>query len=383
MSSTNPHSYLTYLARGVPGVSMRGGPISSGPPTPPPPAGSINVPSERPRKFVSLLNIAAAAASHQRRSAGSRLVVAEVNNAYSSELLAQSEAAVPITRSFGKNDCAATKQAWFELVGSSPVGARDTPPVPLLSFSQMHSAQASSHFSKVNPGCRLYVMNFANGESPGGGYTRGARAQEEDLCRQFPLYWPSLYRSCTSSETSAFPFGPSCGLGTERYSQVLVTHDLECMRADASEQYRVLESGADHAVDTFIAAAAPMIRFGQEKGDAAALTDTIEHVLWAPLFDGSGDRQRLNAAAAAAAAGERRVMILGAWGCGAFGNDPCEMAVLFRDALRRAFEERVPIDEVHFAIPVFNQQDLRNPEEFRKVLRAFAAELGQDLEEIV
>jgi uncharacterized protein (TIGR02452 family) len=51
--------------------------------------------------------------------------------------------------------------------------------------------------------------------------------------------------------------------------------------------------------------------------------------------------------AVAAAHGERR-LILGAWGCGAFGLDPEMMAGVFHDALTGPFARA--FDEIVFAI---------------------------------
>ena len=67
-----------------------------------------------------------------------------------------------------------------------------------VSFSHMHSAQAAEHFNGQNAGSSITVMNFANGHRAGGGYLGGARAQEEALCRQFPLYHPSMFQKQTT-----------------------------------------------------------------------------------------------------------------------------------------------------------------------------------------
>ena len=43
--------------------------------------------------------------------------------------------------------------------------------------------------------CLLKVgLNFANAHHAGGGYLRGARAQEEDLCRLMPTLYTALKR---------------------------------------------------------------------------------------------------------------------------------------------------------------------------------------------
>ena len=58
-------------------------------------------------------------------------------------------------------------------------------------------------------------------------------------------------------------------------------------------------------------------------------------------------------------------LVLGAWGCGAFGNDPQEVAELFRDNLKKfgCFEEVV------FAVRMVAGRDERNYQVFQKVLK--------------
>ena len=64
-------------------------------------------------------------------------------------------------------------------------------------------------------------------------------------------------------------------------------------------------------------------------------------------------RLRVRTVLHAAASTGRRNVVLGAWGCGAFGNDPTAVATLFKqelDRLLRGDGIRRPFDRVVFAI---------------------------------
>lgn len=112
--------------------------------------------------------------------------------------------------------------------------------------------------------------------------------------------------------------------------------------------------------------------------------DTVAHAILGPLGAGAG-------AGAEAASG---VLVLVAWGCGAFGNDPRNMADLFIKALDTVFfsgrydkllawlasgaeNEAYPTpafySEVHFAVPAFRQADEDNVINFRRALEEFVS----------
>merc|ERR1719460_2946857 len=113
-----------------------------------------------------------------------------------------------------------------------------------ISISTMTTAEACQHFARDRRNW-VCALNYANGQVAGGGYKNGATAQEEDLCRQFPTLYSTLYNGVRDG---LYPFGP-CTLGTgtdkgtAKYSDVLYTSGLSLARGSMEEGYPFL--GAD------------------------------------------------------------------------------------------------------------------------------------------
>jgi uncharacterized protein (TIGR02452 family) len=167
-----------------------------------------------------------------------------------------------------------------------------------------------------NRGLRPLALNFANGIKPGGGFLRGARAQEEVLCRSSalhatlvgdPMYEVHIKRSRPDSTDWA-----------------IYSPDVPVFRTDDGtpiERPWLL---------SFLTCAAPYAR-------AIGLRE-------------SGDllRKRIYRVLGIARAYRYSALVLGAWGCGAFGNDPRRTAADFLDALEGEFDGA--FSDVVFAI---------------------------------
>ncbi|MFD6972124.1 TIGR02452 family protein [Streptomyces sp. NPDC059979] len=188
-------------------------------------------------------------------------------------------------------------------------------------------------------GAPVAVLNFASARNPGGGYVRGAKAQEEALCRASALYETLLeapeYYEVHRAERSTFY--------TDR---VIHSPAVPVFRDDRGE---LLETPFRAGFLTSPAPNAGTIRRQEPERVAeipGALVRRAELVL-----------------EVAALHGYRR-LVLGAWGCGVFRNDPAEVAEAFRGLLAGRFAgvfERV----------VFGVLD-RKPETREAFERAFA-----------
>ncbi|WP_040812605.1 TIGR02452 family protein [Nocardia concava] len=167
------------------------------------------------------------------------------------------------------------------------------------------------------------VLNFASARNPGGHYLLGARTQEEALCRASALYTtllavPEYYEYHRSTPD---PF----------YSdRVILSPAVPVFRDDLGT---LLES--PYAVG-FLTAPAPRsnVIAQEQPGEVhrvpAVLATRAERIL-------------------ETAAGYRR-LVLGAWGCGAYGNDPGVVAGIFRALLADGGRFDGHFDEITFAI---------------------------------
>lgn len=140
------------------------------------------------------------------------------------------------------------------------------------------------------------ALNFANPSIPGGGYLRGAPAQEEDLCRLCPQLHPSL-------AATSYPIRPNTALVTERV--------LCCRQPGTYTLCQVLGE------TTFVSAAMP-------EGSPKPGTDQ-----WSATVS-----LRIRAVLHACKESMRPNVILGAFGCGAFGNPAADTAAIFREQLQ-------------------------------------------------
>eukprot|EP01043_Picozoa_sp_COSAG02_P062164 COSAG02_NODE_8509_length_2543_cov_2.043372_1_plen_337_part_00 len=165
------------------------------------------------------------------------------------------------------------------------------------------------------------ALNFANAEVPGGGYRRGSRAQEEDLCRLLPQLYPSLLGA---RDTGAYPLPPD---------SALLTRGVMAVR-----QLGSYEPCACLGDLTVVTAAMPVVRYGEPSGG------WLSENGWSKTV-----RLRVRAVLHAAALSGHPNLVLGAFGCGAFGNPAEPVAAIFREQLQSA-EFRGRFQRVVFAI---------------------------------
>jgi uncharacterized protein (TIGR02452 family) len=152
------------------------------------------------------------------------------------------------------------------------------------------------------------VLNFANPYEPGGGVKRGARAQEEDLCRR-----STLYLSLGSTRAKAYYRENRAEASSLFTDAAILSEHVEVFRDTAGH---FLETPFEVAVLTMAAPYHPDLRIDE----VGRLSVAFE--------------QRILGLLTLAACGGYTRLVLGAWGCGAFGNDPQMVAEAFGEALR-------------------------------------------------
>ena len=163
-------------------------------------------------------------------------------------------------------------------------------------------------FTAAQPLENALVLNFANAHHAGGGFMLGANAQEEALCR-----CSTLYASITSdSAAEMYRFNNTHIRATES-DYMLLSRDVLVFR---NHKLELLKKPFRTAV---ITAPAPNRR------GAAAFTSkkTLEETFL----------RRAGIILRIAVHYGYKNLVLGAWGCGAFGNDPVMVASCFKAAL--------------------------------------------------
>lgn len=270
------------------------------------------------------------------------------------------------TRQLYETDPALTEAIRVSIAGTVLYPEGETPKIPekrpwretQVSVSGARSLAAALRLLEEDLGRGVAVHNFASATNPGGGVTRGSSAQEECLCRCSTLY-PVLTGTPGLRENF---YAMHRARRDARYTDACIySPDIVVVKRDEALPQR-LPSEQWHRVDV-LTCAAPNLRpvpyHPMNPGSGHdALRLTTEELL---ALHKKRARHILSVAARHGAA----ALVLGAFGCGAFQNDPEVVAHAYRDMVEE-FDGR--FEEIVFAV-YRPPGGSRNYDVFHRVMR--------------
>ena len=186
----------------------------------------------------------------------------------------------------------------------------------IIIVDEIDSVGATFKYSNINK--ITAVLNFASYNNPGGKFIDGSKAQEECLCHESYLY--------------------NVLKGRIGYYKINHKNKNKCLYTDRalySPNIRFIREDKDVFCDV-ITCAAPNKTAAQkyynvsDEENSKVLKERIEFVLKIAQDNGVDN------------------LILGAYGCGVFGQDPLEVAKIFKEFLLGKYKR---FNKVIFAIP--------------------------------
>lgn len=171
----------------------------------------------------------------------------------------------------------------------------------VVNATTLHAAR---QHVEATPGARVLALNFASARHPGGGFLKGSQAQEESLARASGLYaciaqFPQMYetnlrfRSCLYTD------------------HMIYSPDVPVFRND--------EDGLLERPYVLSFITAPAVNIGALRSNEPDKLSEVEPVMLA----------RIEKLLSLAVIHGHELLVLGAWGCGVFANDPDRVAGWF------------------------------------------------------
>ena len=211
--------------------------------------------------------------------------------------------------------------------------------IPGTTFEVVNETTFSALKRLDGLGGHLGCLNFSSAKNPGGGFLNGAQAQEESLARASGLY-PCLLTAPEFYERN-------------RANRSLIYLDLliysPLVPFFRNDDGALLERPVMASIIT-----APAPNAGAVMQNEPENAQAIEPAL----------RRRAELVLQVAAAHQIERLVLGAWGCGVFRNDPANVARTFADLLQPAGKFAGVFRQIVFAV--------YDPSDSQATYRAFA-----------
>lgn len=170
---------------------------------------------------------------------------------------------------------------------------------------------------------RVGVLNFASAKNPGGGFLGGAMAQEESLAASSGLYGsllrhPAYYQANRANKSMMYSH------------HAIYSPEVVFFR---DEQFQLLAEPVTASVLTL-----PAVNYGQVllKGEDPEQAARVM-------------KERMSLALSLFAREGHRVLVLGAYGCGVFRNDPYQVAKWWKELLGKE-GYGIHFDEIIYAV---------------------------------
>lgn len=175
----------------------------------------------------------------------------------------------------------------------------------------------------------VMCLNFASAKNPGGGFLNGSLAQEESLAVASSLY-------LCQKENFGF-YEKHRKLKTNLYTDdIIFSPNVPFFRNDDGELLK------KPVLASVVTAAA--VNYGAVEKNEKRRVSKIPDIM----------RRRIEKVLAISALHGNDTLILGAWGCGVFRNDPAVIAKLFKEVLETTFKNQ--FKKVVFAIYANNDR---------------------------
>ena len=188
----------------------------------------------------------------------------------------------------------------------------------------------------------ITVLNFASAINPGGGFLNGSQAQEESLSRKTCLYATQI---C---------YGETYYMANKRIKSGLYTDHLIY-----SPSVPVIRDSSNNLLDSFWNVniiTSPAVNVGFLEKEEPENLEKVDEFM----------RRRIEYILAVAVAKNTDALVLGAFGCGVFQNDPDKIANIFADLLLPDGTYSQAFSAVDFAI-LSNNEMSENYKAFKKV----------------
>ena len=223
--------------------------------------------------------------------------------------------------------------------------------------SPKRTLEASESYAKQ--GKNVCILNFASATNPGGGVTRGSSAQEEAICRCSTLYpcldyrnmWENFYIPHRNAQNPLYN------------NDCIFTPNGTVFKSDTNFPELLPETKWWNV--NVITCAAPNLRnvpsnrmnpfAGTKKANISQ--EELRELL----------RKRIERVFEVAMANEAEVLILGAWGCGAFRNPPKLVAEIFGEFTEKY---RNCFDTIEYAV-FHTEYEKTNYEAFKQEMKRF------------